>query len=161
VDFSGDFLALLRRHSLAVLNNIVTIDEFAISFHTPEMKRESKQWVKKDQPGPRKSKAHATQTKKMVLVFFDAKGVIYMNYVCKVETVNAKYIKKALARFLKVIKANRVIMSSQDWFLHWDNARSIPPPKSRNTWRRRGSRRFVIRPLRRISPWRTSSSSQR
>jgi histone-lysine N-methyltransferase SETMAR len=58
----------------------------------------------------------------MVLVFFDAKGVIYTNYVPKGETVNAKYIKKALARFLKVFKAKRPIMSSQDWFLRWDNA---------------------------------------
>ncbi len=74
---------------MAVLNNIVTMDEFVISFHNPEMKRESKQWVKKDQPGPRKAKVHATRTKKMVLIFFDAKGVIYMNYVPKGETVNA------------------------------------------------------------------------
>ncbi len=58
----------------------------------------------------------------MVLVFFDAKGVIYMNYVPKGETVNAEYIKKALARFLKVFKAKWLIMASQDWFLHWDNA---------------------------------------
>ncbi len=58
----------------------------------------------------------------MVLVFFDAKGVIYTNYVPKGETVNAEYIKKALARFLKVFKSKRPIMASQDWFLHWDNA---------------------------------------
>jgi hypothetical protein len=47
VDCSGDFLGLLRRHSLVVLNNIVTMDETAVSFHTPETKLASKQWVKK------------------------------------------------------------------------------------------------------------------
>ncbi len=57
-----------------------------------------------------------------MLVFFDAKGVIYMNYVPKGETVNAEYIKKALARFLNVFKSKRPIMASQKWFLHWDNA---------------------------------------
>jgi hypothetical protein len=98
------------------------MDESATSFHTPRTKRESKQWVKKGQPGPRKVKVHGTRTKKMVLAFFDAKGIIYTNYVPKGETVNAEYIKKALARFLKVFKANKPIMSSQDWFLHWDNA---------------------------------------
>jgi hypothetical protein len=115
---SRDFLALLRRHSLALLNNIVTMDESAVSFHTPETKRASKEWVKKGLPGPRKAKVHATRTKKMVLVFFDAKGVIYTNYVPKGETVNAEYIKKALARFLKIFQAKRPIMASQDWFLH-------------------------------------------
>ncbi len=119
---SGDFLALLRRHSLALLNNIVTMDESAVSFHTPETKRASKEWVKKGLPGPRKAKVHATRTNKMVLVFFDAKGVIYTNYIPKGETVNAEYIKKALARFPQVFKSKRPIMASQDWFLHWDNA---------------------------------------
>jgi histone-lysine N-methyltransferase SETMAR len=114
VDSSGYFLVLLWRHALALLNNIVTMDESV-------MKRVSTQWVKKGQLGPRKAKVHATRTKKMVLVFFDAKDVIYTNYVPKGETVNAEYIKKALARFLKVFKAKRLIMSAQDWFFHWDS----------------------------------------
>ncbi len=45
VDCSGDFLALLRQYALAVLKNIVTMDESAVSFHTLETKRASKQWV--------------------------------------------------------------------------------------------------------------------
>jgi hypothetical protein len=94
------------------------MDESAISFQTLETKRASNQWVKKGQPGPRKAKVYATRTKKMVLVFFTAKGVIYTNYVPKGKTVNTEYTKKALARFLKVFKAKRPIMSSQDWFLH-------------------------------------------
>ncbi len=35
VTSSGDFLALLRQHS-ALVNNIVTMDESAVSFHTPQ-----------------------------------------------------------------------------------------------------------------------------
>jgi hypothetical protein len=57
----------------------------------------------------------------MVLVFFDAKGVIYMNYVPKGETVNAEYIKKSVARFLKIFRKKRPVMSSQDRWLYWDN----------------------------------------
>ncbi len=92
------------------------------SFNTTETKRASKEWVKKGLPDPRKAKVHATWTKKMVLVLYDAKGVIYTNYVPKGKTMNAEYIKKVLARFLKVFKAKWLIMASQDWFLHWDNA---------------------------------------
>ena len=122
VDLSDDFLKLLRRRSAALLNNIVTMDESAVSFHTPETKRQSKQWTKKGQPGPIKAKVHASRTKQMVLVFFDAAGVIYTNYVPRGETVNAEYIKKALARFLVIFRQKRPIISSQEWFLHWDNA---------------------------------------
>jgi histone-lysine N-methyltransferase SETMAR len=122
VHLSEEFLKLIRRHSKWILGNIVTMDETAVSFHTPETKQQSKQWVKKGQPGPLKARVHASRTKQMVLVFFDAKGVIYTNYVPRGESVNASYIKKALARFLAVFKEKRPITSSQDWFLHWDNA---------------------------------------
>jgi histone-lysine N-methyltransferase SETMAR len=121
VQRSEDFLQLLRKHSL-VLNNIVTMDESALSFHTPETKRQSKQWVKKGQPGPLKVKVHASRTKQMVLVFFDAKGVIYTNFKPKGEMVKATYIRNALTRFLKVFRQKRLIMAVQEWWLHWDNA---------------------------------------
>ncbi len=120
MDCSGNLLALVWRHSLTVLNIIVTMDNSAISFHNPQMKRQSKQWVKKGQPGPRKARVLETQSKKMVLAFFDTKGVIYTNYIPNGETVNAKYVKKALVRFLKVFREKRLIMSSKDWFPHWE-----------------------------------------
>jgi hypothetical protein len=43
VQRNEDLFRLLRKHSLAALNNIVTMDDSAVSFHTPETKRESKQ----------------------------------------------------------------------------------------------------------------------
>jgi hypothetical protein len=58
----------------------------------------------------------------MVHVFFDAKGIIYTNFVPKGVTVNASYIQTAMARFLKVFKQQRPIISSQERFLHSDNA---------------------------------------
>jgi hypothetical protein len=40
----------------------------------------------------------------------------------RMKTLNATYIKTALARFLKVFKEKRPIMAAQEWWLHWDNA---------------------------------------
>ncbi len=37
------FLVMIRRHSKAMLENIVTMDESVVSFHTPETKQQSKQ----------------------------------------------------------------------------------------------------------------------
>jgi septum formation topological specificity factor MinE len=53
VDYSGDYLDLLRGHSLAVLNNIVSMDESAVSFHTLETKKQSMQWVEKTSQDPK------------------------------------------------------------------------------------------------------------
>jgi hypothetical protein len=97
----------------------------------------------------------------MVLVFFDAKGVIYTNYVPKGETVNAEYIKKALARFLKVSRRRGRSCHPRTGSCAGTTPRSILPTQSRNTWRGRGSRRFAVRPIRRTSPRWTSSSSRR
>jgi hypothetical protein len=87
---------------LAVLNNTVTTDELALSFHTLETKEQSMHWVTKGQPGPVKARAQATRSKHMVLIFSNAKGVIYTNCVYRGKTVNTKDVKKALARFLVI-----------------------------------------------------------
>jgi hypothetical protein len=43
----------------------------------------------------------------MVLAFFDYKSLIYMNYIPRGTTVNAKYIVEVLGNFLKVFKQKR------------------------------------------------------
>ena len=104
------------------MDKIVTMDESAVSFHTPETKQQSKQWLKKGLPGPTKFKMSASRSKQMVLAFFDAKGLIYTNYVPKGQTVNADYIIEALSKFLKTFKQKRPELASGEWFFHWDNA---------------------------------------
>ncbi len=49
-----------------------------VSYHTPETKKQSKQWIEKGQPGPIKAMVHASCTIEM-LAFFDNKGLIYTN----------------------------------------------------------------------------------
>ena len=44
----------------AFLTSIVTMDESAVSFHTPETKEQSRQWLEKGMPGPLKAKVHAS-----------------------------------------------------------------------------------------------------
>jgi len=117
-----EFRQLVQRRSKVVLNNIVTMDESAVSFHTPETKRQSKQWIKKGQPGPIKAQVHASRQKQMVLAYFDADGMIYSDFVPRGKSVNANFIVESLRRFLKIYKKKRPNKASQDWFLHWDNA---------------------------------------
>ncbi len=79
---SEKFLALVRRCSMSVLDNIVTMDKSAVSFHTPETKQQSMQWLPKGQPEPVKIKVHTTRTKQMVLAFFHSKGLISIQTTC-------------------------------------------------------------------------------
>jgi histone-lysine N-methyltransferase SETMAR len=122
VRISSTFVAAVHRHSLAWLDNIVTMDETMVSQHTPQTKKQSKRWVKKGPPGPIKAKVHASRFKHMVLAFFDAAGLIYTNIVPKGETVNAAYIVKVLGIFMKRMRQKRPRMVEQGFLFHWDNA---------------------------------------
>jgi hypothetical protein len=106
------FMSLLHRHSMAMLDQIVTMDESTVSFHTPQTKQQSKQWLVKSEPGLIKAKVHVSRSKQMVLAFFDWKGLIYTNYVPRGTTVNANYIMEALGKFLKVFRQKRPEMAA-------------------------------------------------
>jgi hypothetical protein len=94
----------LVKKSARVVRKLLSTDESTISFQALGTKKHLMQLVKKGQPGPVKSGVNTTRSDQMVLIFFHAKGMICMNYVPKGETVNAKYIKKSAARFLKIFR---------------------------------------------------------
>jgi hypothetical protein len=85
-----EFVKLLQTKGRSVLDRIITMDESSVSMHTPETKQQSKQRLKKGNPGPVKARVNASRAKTMVLAFFDSQGMVYMNYVPKGDTVNAK-----------------------------------------------------------------------
>ena len=89
-----------------------------MSFHTPETKQQSKQWLRKGLPGPIKAKVHATRSKQMVLAFFDAKGLISTKNMPRGTMVNANYIVGALGKFLTILRQKRRVMAVQEWFIH-------------------------------------------
>jgi hypothetical protein len=61
---------------MAMLDNIVTMDETMVCHNTPKTKKQSMQWVKKGQAGSSKARVHVSRKKQMLLAFFDNKGVI-------------------------------------------------------------------------------------
>ncbi len=80
VKCSGSFLDLIPWHSLAVLNNIMMMNELAVAFRTFEMK-DSVHAVGEEGPArPSKGLGHdQVQTDGPCLLW--SKGVIYMNYI--------------------------------------------------------------------------------
>jgi len=101
------------------LRKIVTMDESAVSLHTPETKAQSKQWLPKGSPGPIKARVHASRENVMVLAFFDGDGMIYERFVAKGIKVNGDYIVDTLKRFKRAYSRKR---PHNDITFHWDNA---------------------------------------
>jgi hypothetical protein len=44
-----------------MFDRIITMDESAVSFHTPQTKKQSKQWLVKGEPGLIKAKVNASR----------------------------------------------------------------------------------------------------
>jgi Transposase (partial DDE domain) len=78
--FTKAIIKLIQNQRKVILGKIITIDELAISLHTPENKNQSKQWLKKGTPDHVMAKANVRGGKQMVLAFFDKNGMKYTNY---------------------------------------------------------------------------------
>ena len=88
------------------------MDESAVSFHTPETKAQSKQWLPKGTPGPLKARVAASRKKQMVFAFFDNAGLIYQHYAPLGTKANADYLIEVLGRFLKSFRKKRPQMAA-------------------------------------------------
>ncbi len=62
---------MIPHYSLSMLDNFITMVKLAMSFHAPEMKQLSKQWLEKG-----KAKVYTIKKKQIVLAFLDSKDLI-------------------------------------------------------------------------------------
>ena len=68
------------------LDSVVTTDETWVHYFTPESKRSSVQWRHPGSPKPKKAKTTFHAVKVMATIFWDSKGVLYVDRI-----VNAEY----------------------------------------------------------------------
>ncbi|GBP58922.1 Histone-lysine N-methyltransferase SETMAR [Eumeta japonica] len=99
VTTSKECLAMFSRNPDEFLRRFVTVDETWIHHNTPETKEQSKQWVSRGERGPRKAKQSLSANKAMATVFWDARGVIHIDYLEKGKTITGEYYSKLLDRF--------------------------------------------------------------
>ena len=65
------------------LLRLVTIDETWVHYYKPENKAQSRQWVGPGSSRPKKFETQPSAGKVMATVFWDAKGVIMLNFLPK------------------------------------------------------------------------------
>jgi hypothetical protein len=109
------FLAMVHHHSIAMLDQIVTMDKFEVSFTPPRPSSRARSDWERASLAPSRPKA-ASRTKKMVLAFFYHKGFIYTQPYAQGTTVNTNYIMDVQGKFLKVFKQKRLVMAARDWW---------------------------------------------
>ena len=99
VTTSQEGLALFNRNMEDFLRRFVTVDETWIHHNTPETKQQSRQWVSKGESAPKKAKVGLSAIKVRTMVFWDARGIIHIDYLQKGRTINGEYYANLLDRF--------------------------------------------------------------
>lgn len=89
-------LARFQRNEQDFLRRFVTTDETWVHYYTPETKQQSKQWKHADSPPPKKAKAVRSAGKVMASVFWDAKGILLIDYLPTGQTITGQYYANLL-----------------------------------------------------------------
>jgi len=65
---------------------------------TPESKQQSKQWTEAGCSVPKKTGSVPSAGKVMALVFWDAEGILFIDYLEEGKTITTKYYSNLLTR---------------------------------------------------------------
>jgi histone-lysine N-methyltransferase SETMAR len=91
--------------------------------YDPTTKRQSAEWMSPKKPKPSKVRVEKSRVKTTFVVFFDALGVIYREFVPEGQTVNGQFCLGVMERLLKrICRVRPEFHSSKEWFLLHDNA---------------------------------------
>ena len=117
--------ALLKRFRSKddFLLRLVTVDETWVHYYEPKNKAQSSQWVGPGSPRPKKFKTQPSAGKVMATVFWDAKGVIMLDFLPKRSTITGVYYANLLDQLRSAIREKRQGKLSKGVLLQQDNVR--------------------------------------
>ena len=72
------------------------MDETWVHHFTPEAKQQSEQWKHPGSPPPKKANTVPSAGKVMALVFWEADGILLIDYLQKGQTINGTYYASLL-----------------------------------------------------------------
>ena len=106
-----------------LLTKVITGDETWVFEYDPETKRQSKQWLSPGSPRPKKAHQSRSQIKVMLIAFFDAHGIVHVEFIPQRQTINQHVYQHVLKNLLTTIcHRRRDLFDSNMWLLHHDNA---------------------------------------
>lgn len=121
-ELSRSNLELLTKNKSDFMRRFITMDETWIHHYTPETKTQSKQWIGAGEACPRKAKSIQSAGKVMASVFWDAKGILLVDYLAKGKTVTGQYYTTLLDMLKSIISKKQPGMTKKKVLFHHDNA---------------------------------------
>ncbi|OWA50832.1 putative Histone-lysine N-methyltransferase SETMAR [Hypsibius exemplaris] len=110
------------------LHEIVTGDEMWGYYYDPLTKRQSMEWVKREDPRPTKVRRSKSVKKTMFIIFFNSAGVVSTSKLVSIpgrRTINARfYVNSCFKKLVWKLKKKRGKTGLRGLKLHHDNASS-------------------------------------
>ncbi|XP_045451016.1 histone-lysine N-methyltransferase SETMAR-like [Melitaea cinxia] len=123
VDISRVNLEKFQADQENFLSRFVTMDETWIHHFDPETKQQSMTWKRASSPTPKKFKVSSSAGKVMASVFWDAQGIIMVEYLEKGATITSSYYADQIRDQLReAIKEKRRGKLRTGVLFHQDNA---------------------------------------
>ncbi|KAM8718816.1 hypothetical protein ACLKA7_001514 [Drosophila subpalustris] len=122
IDESKSCLDMFTRNKSEFLRRYITMDETWIHHFTPESNRQSAEWHAAGESRPKRPKTQQLAGKVMASVFWDAHGIIFIDYLQKGQTINSDYYMALLERLKDEIAKKRPHMAKKKVLFHQDNA---------------------------------------
>jgi hypothetical protein len=106
------------------LSKVITWDETWCFQYDPERKPQNFVMEKADRHSPRfrKVRMSKSQMKKVLITYFDIKGIVHFEFIPQGQTVNQAYYLELLKRLREAVRRKRPELWPIDWILHYDNA---------------------------------------
>lgn len=122
VEDSETNLALFKRDSKEFLRRYITVDETWIHFYTPESTQATKQWTEAGGSAPKRPKSSQSAGKVMATVFWDAHGIVSLDFLEKGKTITGQYYAELLDKLNDAIRTKRPHLAGKKVLFHQDNA---------------------------------------
>lgn len=119
---SQECLDRFNKNKTDFIRRFITMDETWVHHYTPETKQQSKQWTEAGCSAPKKAKTIPSAGKVMASVFWDAKGILLIDYLEKGKTITGEYYANLLDRLDEEIRKRRPGLAKKKIIFHQDNA---------------------------------------
>jgi histone-lysine N-methyltransferase SETMAR len=96
VKISEQCLECFNKNKTDFVRQFITMDETWIHHYTPESKQQSKQWTEAGCSAPKKTRSVPSARKVMASVFWDAEGILFIDYLEKGKTITREYYSNLL-----------------------------------------------------------------
>jgi len=88
---SEQCLERFNKNKTDIIRRFITVDETLIHYYTPESKQQSKQWTEAGCSAPKKTRSVPSAGKVVASVFWDADGILFIDYLEKGKTITGEY----------------------------------------------------------------------